>query len=42
MDISGNKKNAQKVIKGGDHYYKENGSAEVLTNTIDTWLNGLK
>ena len=42
MDISGNKQNTQKVIKGGDHYYKENGSAEVLTNTIDTWLNGLK
>ena len=42
MDISGNKQNAQKVIKGADHYYKENASAQALTNTIDTWLIGLK
>jgi hypothetical protein len=42
MDISGNKKNAQKVIKGADHYYKENGTDQVLTDTIDTWLVGLK
>ncbi|SFV76804.1 hypothetical protein MNB_SUP05-10-367 [hydrothermal vent metagenome] len=42
MDISGNKQNAQKVIKGADHYYKENGTDQVLTDTIDTWLVGLK
>ncbi len=42
MDISGNKQNAQKVIKGADHYYKENGSSQVLVKTIDTWLSGLK
>jgi alpha/beta superfamily hydrolase len=42
MDISGNKKNSQKVIKGADHYYKENGTDQVLTDTIDTWLVGLK
>jgi hypothetical protein len=42
MDVSGNKQNAQKVIKGADHYYKENGTAQVLTDTIDTWLVGLK
>jgi len=42
MDISGNKKNAQKVIKGADHYYKDNGTAQTLTDTIDTWLVGLK
>jgi hypothetical protein len=42
MDISGNKQDAQKVIKGADHYYKENGSSQVLVKTIDTWLSGLK
>ncbi|HIM58119.1 MAG TPA: DUF3530 family protein [Gammaproteobacteria bacterium] len=42
MDISGNPKNAQKVIKGADHYYKNNGTAQVLTSTIDAWLSGLK
>ena len=42
MDVSGNKQNAQKVIKGADHYYKENGTVQVLTDTIDTWLVGLK
>jgi hypothetical protein len=42
MDISGNKQNAQKVIKGADHYYKENGTDQVLIDTIDTWLVGLK
>jgi len=42
MDISGNKQNAQKVIKGADHYYKENGAAKALTDTIDTWLVGLE
>ncbi len=41
MDISGNLKNAQKVIKGADHYYKDNGTAQVLTSTIDAWLSGL-
>ncbi len=42
MDIAGNPKNAQKVIKGADHYYKNNGTAQVLTSTIDAWLSGLK
>ena len=42
MDISGNKQNAQKVIKGADHYYKENSTVEALTDTIDTWLVGLE
>jgi hypothetical protein len=42
MDISGNKQNAQKVIKGADHYYKENATAQALTDTIDTWLVGLE
>ena len=42
MDVAANAKSAQMVIKGADHYYKENGTAQVLTNTIDTWLSGLK
>ncbi len=42
MDVSANAKNAQMVIKGADHYYKENGSSQVLVKTIDTWLSGLK
>jgi hypothetical protein len=42
MDIAANAKSAQMVVKGADHYYKENGSAEALTSTIDTWLSGLK
>ncbi len=42
MDIANNSKSAQMVIKGADHYYKENGSAEALTDTIDTWLSTLK
>ena len=42
MDISGNKKNAQKVIKGADHYYKEERSADNLIKVIDTWLSNLK
>jgi alpha/beta superfamily hydrolase len=42
MDISGNKKNAQKVIKDADHYYKEDGSADNLIKVIDTWLSNLK
>jgi len=42
MDVAANAKSAQMVIKGADHYYKENGTAQVLTNTIDTWLSGLR
>jgi len=42
MDISGNTQNAQKVIKGADHYYKENGTEKTLIDTIDIWLSGLK
>ncbi len=42
MDISNNKKSAQKVIKGADHYYKEEGTADNLTKVIDAWLSNLK
>ena len=42
MDVAANAKSAQMVIKGADHYYKENGTAQVLTNTIDAWLSGLR
>ena len=42
MDVAANTKSAQMVIKGADHYYKENGTAQVLTNTIDAWLSGLR
>ncbi|HIM54817.1 MAG TPA: DUF3530 family protein [Gammaproteobacteria bacterium] len=42
MDVAANAKSAQMVVKGADHYYKENGTAQVLTNTIDTWLGGLR
>lgn len=42
MDIAANAKSAQMVIKGADHYYKENGTAQALTNTIDAWLSGLR
>jgi pimeloyl-ACP methyl ester carboxylesterase len=42
MDVAANTKRAQMVIKGADHYYKENGTAQVLTNTIDAWLSGLR
>ena len=42
MDISGNSQNAQKIIKGADHYYKESGTDQALTDAIDTWLSGLK
>jgi len=42
MDVAANAKSAQMVIKGADHYYKENGTAQALTNTIDAWLSGLR
>jgi len=42
MDVAANAKSAQMVIKGADHYYKENGTVQTLTNTIDTWLSGLR
>ena len=42
MDVAANAKSAQMVIKGADHYYKENGTAQVLTNIIDAWLSGLR
>ncbi len=42
MDISGNSQNAQKIIKGADHYYKENGTDQALTDAINTWLSELK
>jgi len=42
MDVAANTKSAQMVTKGADHYYKENGTAQVLTNTIDAWLSGLR
>jgi pimeloyl-ACP methyl ester carboxylesterase len=42
MDVAANTKSAQMVIKGADHYYKENGTAQVLTNIIDAWLSGLR
>ncbi|SFV77570.1 hypothetical protein MNB_SUP05-4-736 [hydrothermal vent metagenome] len=42
MDISNNNKSAQKVIKGADHYYKEEGTADNLTKVIDAWLSNLK
>jgi len=42
MDISGNTQNSQKIIKGADHYYKENDTAQALIDTVDTWLSGLK
>ena len=42
MDIAANAKSAQMVVKGANHYYNENGTAQVLTNTIDTWLTGLR
>jgi pimeloyl-ACP methyl ester carboxylesterase len=42
MDVAAHAKSAQMVIKGADHYYKENGTAQALTNTIDAWLSGLR
>jgi pimeloyl-ACP methyl ester carboxylesterase len=42
MDVAANAKSAQMVIKGADHYYKENGTAQALTNTIEAWLSGLR
>jgi len=42
MDIAANVKSAQMVVKGANHYYKENGTAQVLTDTIDAWLTGLR
>jgi len=42
MDVAANAKSAQMVVKGADHYYKENGTAQALTNTIDAWLSGLR
>ena len=42
MSLSGNQKSTQKIIKGADHYYKDEDKAQALVDTVDTWLNGLK
>jgi hypothetical protein len=42
MKVAANIKSTQKVIKDAGHYYKENGTAQALTNTIDAWLSGLR
>ncbi len=42
MDIAANAKSEQIVIKGADHYYKEDSAVESLNNTISAWLSKLK
>jgi len=42
MTLTDNQKSTQKVIKGADHYYKEEGTADNLTKVIDAWLSNLK
>jgi len=42
MSLSGNQKSTQKIIKGADHYYKDEDKAQALVETIDTWLSELK
>ncbi len=39
MDLAGNKKSKQMVVKNSNHYYVDKG--EVLTQTISQWLNTL-
>ena len=42
MSVANNPKSAQKIISKADHYYKEDGSAELLVKEIDRWMSGLK
>lgn len=42
MDVASNQKSQQMVIDKADHYFKETGTVEVLTDKINTWLSGLK
>lgn len=39
MNKGGNKKSAQKIISGADHYYTDKGDA--LVKTVSSWLNTL-
>ncbi len=42
MDVASNQKSQQMVIDKADHYFKETGTAEILTDKINTWLSKLK
>lgn len=41
IKIAGNKKSAKIIVKGADHYYKNDESVERLTDEVATWLNTL-